>query len=427
MYKRLIYLAIMVALTGACSAAEGPATPAPSPVPSVRTEPTTQPSAAPSSTEAPPPNPMPATETPAEVAPPRSVSELPDPAGAAWAPVAAGFDRPLGLAEAGDERLFLLEQPGTVRIIQGGEVLPSPFLDIRDLVVDGGLEQGLLGLAFHPDYETNGVFFVYYTGDGGGVRIARYHVSEDPNRADPDSGVILLRITEPYTNHNGGEVALGPDGYLYAGVGDGGSAGDPQGNGQNPGTLLGSILRIDVDSGDPYAVPADNPFVDGGGRPEVWAYGLRNPWRFTFDGATGDLYIADVGQNRWEEVDFLAAGAPGGANFGWNIREGLHPFEDDGQQGMIDPVAEYSHDDGCSITGGIVVHDDALPDWNGVYLYGDYCSGTIWGLVRKATGEWVTAVLFDSGFRISSFGQDSAGRVYVVDLSGGLYRLTAAP
>jgi glucose/arabinose dehydrogenase len=366
-------------------------------------------------------------ETAKEAPPPTPVSQLPNPAGAAWEPVALGFDHPLGLIQAGDERLFLLEQPGTVRVIEGGDVLPTPFLDIRDRVESGGLEQGLLGMAFHPDHAASGAFYIYYTGQGGEVRIARYQVSEDPNRADPGSERILLRITEPYANHNGGEIAFGPDGYLYAGVGDGGSGGDPRGNGQNPHTLLGSILRLDVDSGDPYTIPPGNPFVDGGGAPEVWAYGLRNPWRFTFDSATGDLYIADVGQDRWEEVDFLPAGAPGGANFGWNIREGLHPYEGDGGQGLVNPVAEYSHDYGCSITGGVVVRDPALPDWDGVYLYGDYCSGIIWGLVRDAAGEWITASMFESGFHITSFGEDRGGGVYVIDRSGGLYRLTAAP
>ncbi len=428
MGKRTIYVAILIALSSGCSPAAGPSTPPPVVSPSGIGEATAQQPATRPATEAVPATPPPPTQALAEATAPASVVELPDPAGVTWAPVAAGFDNPLGLAGMGDARLFLLEQPGVVRVIQGGEVISAPFLDIRDRVEDGGLEQGLLGMAFHPDYVANGAFYVYYTGQGGEVRIAGYQVSaDDPNRADPGSERILLRISEPYANHNGGEIAFGPDGYLYAGVGDGGSAGDPQGNGQNPGTLLGSILRIAVNSGEPYAVPSDNPFVNGGGRPEVWAYGLRNPWRFSFDTATGDLYIGDVGQDRWEEVDFVPAGTPGGTNFGWNIREGLHAFKGDGRQGLVDPVAEYSHDSGCSITGGVVARDPDLPDWNGVYLYGDYCSGFIWGLVRDASGDWVSSILFETGFRISSFGKDSAGRVYVLDLNGGLYRLTAAP
>jgi glucose/arabinose dehydrogenase len=357
---------------------------------------------------------------------PASVSELPDPLGYEWVPFVGGFRQPLGLAHAQDARLFVLEQPGVIRVIRDEEELPEPFLDIRDRVEDGAFEQGLLGMDFHPHYATNGFFYLYYTGGRGAVFISRFQVSEHPSLADPGSEVVLLQIPEPYGNHNGGQIRFGPDGFLYAGVGDGGSGGDPQGNGQNPETLLGSILRLDVNSGDPYAIPADNPFSAGGGRPEVWAYGLRNPWRFSFDPASGDLYIADVGQKAWEEVDFLPAGAPGGANFGWNLREGAHPFEGGGGEGLIDPVAEYRNGGGnCSVTGGVVVRHESLPDWNGVYLYGDYCSGTIWGLVRDGAGNWVSEPLFETPFRISSFGTDESGRVYVVDHNGGVYRLTS--
>jgi glucose/arabinose dehydrogenase len=365
-------------------------------------------------------------EAAGEEARPPSVSELPEVGAYAWRPFAGGFQQPLGLAHTEDDRLFLLEQRGVIQVIQEGEVAQEPFMDMRDRVEDGAFEQGLLGMDFHPDYRGNGLFYLYYTGGRGTVYISRFQVSGDPNRGDPSSEVVLLQIPEPYANHNGGQIRFGPDGYLYAGVGDGGSGGDPQGNGQNPETLLGSILRLDVDSGDPYGIPPDNPFVEGGGQPEVWAYGLRNPWRFSFDARGGDLYIGDVGQNQWEEIDFLPAGAPGGANFGWNLREGTHPFEGGGGEGQIDPVAQYRNaGEHCSVTGGVVVRDASLPEWNGVYLYGDYCSGTIWGLVRDAAGNWVSEPLFETAFRISSFGADRDGRVYVVDHSGGLYRLEA--
>ncbi len=259
----------------------------------------------------------------------------------------------------------------------------------------------------------------------GDTVIARYLASGD--RADPASEVILLRIPQPFANHNGGALAFGPDGYLYIGTGDGGSGGDPQGNGQSVNTLLGKILRLDVDGGEPYAVPADNPFAgSGGGAPEIWAYGLRNPWRIAFDGPTGDLYIGDVGQNRWEEIDVVPAGAPGGANFGWNVREGLHAYAGDSSAGLVDPAAEYSHDLGCSVTGGVVVRDPALPAWDGTYLYGDYCSGRVWGLRRSADGAWLNGPLFETGVSISSFGEGSDGRVYLLDYAGTIYRLAAA-
>jgi glucose/arabinose dehydrogenase len=222
-------------------------------------------------------------------------------------------------------------------------------------------------------------------------------------------------------------LAFGPDGYLYIGLGDGGSAGDPQGNGQSLQTLLGKLLRIDVDQGDPYAIPADNPFASGGGKPEIWAYGLRNPWRFSFDAQTGDIYIGDVGQNQWEEVNFLEAGSPGGVNFGWNFREGTHPYQGAPSEGLslVDPVAEYEHSLGCSVTGGEVYRGMNLPGWEGVYLYGDYCSGNSWGLLRSADGTWQSQLLFTTGFTIASFGVDDDGEIYLLDLQqGDIYRLT---
>jgi glucose/arabinose dehydrogenase len=364
---------------------------------------------------------------PTEAPTPEEVSTLPDPSIYNWQSVADGLERPVGLFNAGDGsgRLFVLEQPGTIRIIKEGEVLPTPFLDIVDRVGSGGSEQGLLGLAFHPNYAENGHFYVNYTDRNGNTVIARFSVSDNPDQADPASEVQLLGVEQPFGNHNGGMLAFGPDGYLYLGLGDGGSAGDPFGNAQSLSTLLGKILRIDVDDGDPYAIPPDNPFASGGGRPEIWAYGLRNPWRFSFDLLTNDLYIGDVGQNQWEEIDFLPAGSPGGANFGWNYREGAHPYEGSPPAGLnlIDPVAEYDHSQGCSVTGGYVYRGQDLPDWSGVYLYGDYCSGLVWGLLHLPDGSWQNARLFESGARITSFGQDQAGEIYLVDYQGGIYRL----
>lgn len=352
---------------------------------------------------------------------------FPDPAGYTWNLIVDGFSRPLLATNAGDGsgRIFVLEQGGVIRIVQGGAILPDPFMDITGQVGSGGNEQGLLGLAFHPDYESNGLFFVNYTDLNGDTVISRFQVSADANVADPASEKILLQVDQPFANHNGGNLEFGPDGYLYSGLGDGGSQGDPNGNGQSQAAYLAKLLRIDVNSGDPYGIPADNPFASGGGLPEIWALGFRNPWRFSFDRATGDLYIADVGQNQWEEVDYLPAGSPGGANFGWNIMEGNHPYQGDATDGMIGPVTEYEHGNRCSITGGYVYRGQALPAWNGVYFYGDYCSGEILGLVHNADSSWESRLLYDTGFLITSFGLDEAGEIYVLDRNGGLYQLQA--
>jgi glucose/arabinose dehydrogenase len=343
----------------------------------------------------------------------------------------AGLERPIAIAEPNDGsgRLFIVEQPGVIRIYQAGSLLPEPFLDIRPRVGSGGNEQGLLGMAFHPAYAQNGLFYVNYTDLNGDSVIARFSVSgDDANRADAGSEQQLSFIPQPYGNHNGGSVVFGPDGYLYLGLGDGGSAGDPQGNGQSLNTWLGKILRIDIDHGNPYAIPAGNTF-SAAALPEIWAYGLRNPWRFSFDRLTGDVYIADVGQNAWEEVNFLPAGNPAGANFGWAFREGTYPYEGAPPDGvsLIDPVAEYNHQQGCSVTGGYVYRGEALPAWKGIYLYGDFCSGLIWGLARTPDGAWMNQVLFESGVNISSFGEDIAGELYLTDLSGGIYRLISKP
>ena len=293
--------------------------------------------------------------------------KFPDPGDYRWEVVAEDFDHPLALINAGDGtgRLFVVEKAGVIWVIGDSGSPKDPFLDIRDRVDGQKSERGLLSLAFHPRYLENGFFYVNYTDLEGDTVIARFQVSEDPNLADPASEMQLLLVAQPSINHNGGGLVFGSDGYLYIGLGDGGSNGDPRGNGQDLNTLLGKILRIDVDGGSPYAIPADNPFAGGGGLPEIWAYGLRNPWRFSFDASTDDLYIGDVGESTWEEVDFLPGGTPGGANFGWNYREASHMFKGSPLAGLslIGPVIEYSHSDGhCSIIGGFVYRGEQLPD-----------------------------------------------------------------
>jgi glucose/arabinose dehydrogenase len=355
----------------------------------------------------------------------------PDPNAYALRRIVSGLERPVYLTHAGDTtgRLFVVEQSGRIRILQNGALLADPFLDLTDLVNDSGNEQGLLGLAFHPDYAANGLFFVNYTDANGDTAVVRYSVSADPNRADPASAKMILQVAQPFPNHNGGDLAFGPDGYLYIGLGDGGSAGDPQGNGQNLKALLGKLLRIDVNPGDPYGIPPDNPFVGHPeARPEIWAYGLRNPWRYSFDRATGDLYIADVGQNAYEEIDYQPAGSQGGENYGWNFMEGAHPFKGQAPAGLTAPVAEYSHQvGGCSVTGGYVYRGPSLPALNGVYLYGDYCSGQVWALYRSGS-SWENVALLNAFFTISSFGEDANGEVYVLDHGGGaVYQWVAAP
>jgi glucose/arabinose dehydrogenase len=338
--------------------------------------------------------------------------------------VVRGLDAPLGVTHAGDGsgRLFVIEQGGTVRIVSGGEVLPEPFLDVSDLVVAGG-EQGLLGLAFHPGYEDNGRFFVNYTDTNGDTVVAEYAVSQDAGAADPGSERVLLRIDQPFPNHNGGHLVFGPDGYLYIGTGDGGGAGDPEGNGQDTSTLLGKLLRIDVDAraGDRYGIPPGNPFAgDAEGRPEIWAYGLRNPWRFSFDPSSGDLWIADVGQSAFEEINRRGAGAAG-LNYGWDVMEGRNCYEEEGcdRSGKVMPLSSYSHEHGCSVTGGLVYRGTAAPELRGGYVFGDYCSGNIWVLDSRAEGfVEPVQVLSDQG-SISSFGEDEERELYMTDLAAG--------
>jgi glucose/arabinose dehydrogenase len=369
---------------------------------------------------------VPPTSTPSPLPTPAPL--FPDPNTATWQPVITGLDSPVGLTNAGDGsgRLFVLEQPGRIRIIKEGRLLPAPFLNITDRVGMNGNEQGLLGLAFHPDYKNNGFFYVNYTDGRARTIIARFKVSADPDVADLSSEKVLFYVNQPFPNHKGGELRFGPDGYLYIGLGDGGSEGDPLLTGQNVNTLLGKILRVDVDSGDPYAIPKDNPFANGGGSPEIWAYGLRNPWRFSFDKATGDLYIADVGQDNYEEIDYVAAGSPGGENFGWSYREGFHPYKGTPPGGLklVDPVWEYDHSQGCAIIGGAVYRGLNLPAWEGVYFYGDYCSSKVWGLKRGPDGAWQSQLLFETGASITSFGLDETGEIYLVDRKGTIFLLS---
>jgi len=345
--------------------------------------------------------------------------------------VQAGFSSPLFVtAPPGDtHRLFVVERGGLVRVIEDGALLPTPFLDVSADIVSSG-EQGLLGLAFHPDYATNGYVYVDYTDASGDTQVMRYVVTGDPNVVDATPGEPILSVDQPYTNHNGGMLAFGPDGMLYVGLGDGGSGGDPDGNGQNRATLLGSILRLDVDGGLPYSIPADNPFAGHATyREEIWAYGLRNPWRFSFDRQTGDLLIGDVGQGKVEEVDFQPASSHGGENYGWNVMEGSQCYGTAvcSTAGLVLPVAEYGHSAGCSITGGYVYRGTAWPALQGRYFYGDYCSGWIRSFQLDdgtATDLQDHSADVEAGLSLSSFGEDGAGELYVVDLDGTVYRLT---
>jgi glucose/arabinose dehydrogenase len=317
--------------------------------------------------------------------------------------------------------LFIVEKAGTIAIVRDGAVVLARFLDITDRVGSSGSEQGLLSVAFHPRFAQNGYLFVNYTNRDGDTVVSRFSSSGDT--ADPASEKRLFGIDQPYPNHNGGLSLFGPDGYLYIGTGDGGSAGDPQNHAQDPTSLLGKMLRIDVDTGDPYAIPPDNPQIDGR-RSELWATGLRNPWRFSFDRQTGDLYIADVGQNRFEEINLQLAGSRGGENYGWRPLEANECFRGAcDPSAYVAPIYAYSHDDGCSVTGGHVYRGAAIASLQGAYVFGDYCSGRIWSLRQAPSGEWERTDLLDSRLPISSFGEDEAGKLYLVDLrSGELYQ-----
>lgn len=343
-------------------------------------------------------------------------------------PIISGLSQPLFLTTAGDGsgRLFIVTKSGKIWIRKPGSSDLIEFLDLTSQVTNSS-EMGLLGLAFHPFYATNGRFFVDYATEVGGPRrtvIAEYHVSaEDPDHADPSSESILLSFDQPAANHDGGMLAFGPDGYLYVAAGDGGGAGDTYGNGQNLATVLGAILRLDIDSGDPYAIPPGNPFVDTpDARPEIWAYGLRNPWRFSFDRLTGQLYAGDVGQNQWEEIDLIERGR----NYGWNVMEGNHCYPA-GQScdptAFEAPITEYSHAEGSSVTGGYVYRGSRQTSLWGNYIFGDYGSGRIWSLSATPGGGWKRELLLDTDASIASFGEDPDGELYLVDLGGTVYRL----
>jgi uncharacterized protein (TIGR03437 family) len=342
--------------------------------------------------------------------------------------VISGLTAPTDIQNAADGsgRLFIVQQNGIIRIYRNGALLATPFLDIRSKTRANG-EQGLLGLAFPPNFAAKQRFYVDYTDLNGNTVIGMYRVTSDPNVADPVSETVILTVQQPFSNHNGGQVRFGPDGYLYIGMGDGGSAGDPFNNGQSLGTLLGKLLRIDVESDPGHAlIPPDNPFVNTpGARGEIWAYGIRNPWRFSFDRATSDLWIADVGQDAYEEVDFQPARDPGGENYGWNRMEGLHCYQKGcNQEGLTLPVLEYSHAAGnCSITGGFVYRGRGSPGERGVYFYGDYCTGIIWGAEHQGT-TFVQRQLLSPGFGITTFGEDEAGELYVANAkNGAIYRI----
>jgi glucose/arabinose dehydrogenase len=384
--------------------------------------------------------PAPSSASASRPAPP--ASSLPS-VGAAFDPVGLtvgvetvvdGLEAPLAITSAGDGsgRIFVVQQGGQVRIVRDGVLAASPFLDIAGRITSGG-ERGLLGLAFHPDYPSDPRLFVNYTDANGDTQVSSFTVDPGhPDAADANSEVKLLHIAQPYANHNGGAVAFGPDGLLYISTGDGGSGGDPQGNGQSLKTLLGKILRIDVSHADAnlaYAIPPDNPFVGTpDALPEIFLYGLRNPWRMSFDRATGDLWIGDVGQGAWEEVDVARAGSSG-ENFGWNTMEGTHCFSPpDGcvSTGLTAPVAEYSHQYGCTVIGGGVYRGSAQPALAGGYLFGDYCSGTVWAIDPAGGTLRDPTVVVESGASLSSFGEDEAGELYATDISGGkLLRVTA--
>lgn len=360
--------------------------------------------------------------------------------------VASGFSQPIGIVNsgvAGDDRLFIVQQGGLIRILQSdGSILPTPFLSLVGQVSTGGNEQGLLGLAFHPDYASNGYFYVNYTDLGGDTVIARFSVSGgEPNVADPTSQLILLTVDQPYTNHNGGDLHFGPDGYLYIGMGDGGSSGDPGDYAQTMTTLLGKMLRINVNpaaglspdcgSGNSYSIPADNPFADGPGGTcdEIWASGLRNPWRFSFDRHLGDMVIGDVGQNQWEEIDWQPASSTGGENYGWNCYEGNAPFDLTGcdpASSYTFPIFDYSHAQAnCSVTGGYVYRGSDYPVLWGHYLFADFCSGRFWALHPDGDGEWQSIALGQlQSVGVTSFGEDVSGELYVSNRTSGIiYRV----
>ncbi|HEX5589412.1 MAG TPA: PQQ-dependent sugar dehydrogenase [Candidatus Limnocylindrales bacterium] len=416
---------LLAALFGALLAATAcTATVTPSPTPGA-------------SPTAPPPSPTPRISPPPTAVPTPSPTPAPpfDPTAVsisleAYATVPGG---PLAITAPhdGSGRLLVATKLGQVRIVRDGVLEPDPMLDIADLVSGGG-EQGLLGLAVHPDFPDDPRVVVDYTNRDGDTVVASYALDPgNPDRLDPATATTILAIDQPYANHTGGAVAFGPDGYLYVALGDGGSGGDPQDHGERLDTLLGKILRVDIDGvapGRAYAVPTDNPFVDvAGARPEIWLTGFRNPWRFSFDRLTGDLWIGDVGQNAFEEVDVAPAGV-GGLDFGWDRREGAHCFEPETgcpTAGLIDPVTEYGHEDGCTIIGGAVYRGAAQPLLAGGYVFGDYCTGRLWAIPADVEGAIEPVRVGTGGFGLAGFGEDEAGELYAANLDGTISRLVA--
>jgi glucose/arabinose dehydrogenase len=361
-------------------------------------------------------------------APPITGGPIPTPV---LTPVVSGLTSPVDIQfpNDGSNRMFVVQQAGSIRIVANGSLGATPFLDITGKVTSGG-ETGLLGLAFHPQFTQNGLFYVHYDRTVAGQIqsvIAEYQVSAgDANVADPNSERVLLTVNQPFSNHKGGQIVFGPDGFLYIGFGDGGSGGDPMGNGQNLQTMLGKMLRIDVNSqsgGKQYAIPPSNPFANGGGLPEIFAYGLRNPWRFSFEKGGTRLFVGDVGQDAFEEVDIVESGK----NYGWNVMEGLHcynPSSGCNMTGLAMPILEYPHSDGEAVMGGFVYKGTAISGLSGSYVFGDYISGTIWRLVESPPGTWTRTTLLSTGRNISSFGQDASGELYVLDYSGSVLKLS---
>ncbi len=340
--------------------------------------------------------------------------------------IAEGFSFVTAITQPAGEldRLFVADLKGKIYVIEAGAVQENVFLDVSANITTLSYGQGLLGMAFHPDYANNGLFFVDYTLADGDAALVRYQVSaDDPTVAAAASATTVMVIPHPTEFHYGGQLAFGPDGYLYWSMGDGATKRSPA---PKLDSYLGSILRLDVNS-DTYSVPADNPFVgQEAALPELWAKGLRNPWRFSFDRDTGDLYIADVGEAQREEIDFQAAGDPGGQNYGWNAYEGTYIFNNGDQDGLTFPVVDYGHEGGhCSITGGYVYRGAALPDLVGKYVFGDYCSGWLWTTYQKPDGTWYTAELFKTNLRMTTFGEDNAGELYLGDARGRVYKLVA--
>ncbi len=348
---------------------------------------------------------------------------------------ATGFNNIVDLANAGDARLFVVEQGGRIKIIdENGNTLSENFLNIQNKISSGGGEQGLLGLAFHPDYTNNGFFYVNYTSGSLNTRISRFSVTtNNPNIADPNSEIVLLEFDQPFGNHNGGDLAFGPDGYLYIGTGDGGSGGDPQGNSQNRQNFLGKLLRLDVTTNlSAYTIPSDNPFVgDPSTLDEIWSFGIRNPWRWSFDKLTGDIWMGDVGQNAREEINFQPASSTGGENYGWNCREGFIAYNNptsacSGVTDFTEPIFDYQTGSsaGCSVTGGIRYRGCEYPALYGKYVFGDFCSGRFW-TTDEVNGNWVTEVALNSSISISGFGEDVNNELYVLSLNGVIYRVVS--